>query len=104
MTETVKVTAQGVLVPRPLIAGWGDIQEVEIERRADAIIIKPKGQVTDQLHERVIREMKTAGLIEDLPWAHPPAVSREERARLGKALSKGKPLSEIVIEEREERA
>lgn len=104
MTETVKVTAQGVLVPRPLIEGWGDIQEVEIERRADAIIIKPKGQVTHQLHDRMIKEMKAAGLIEDLPWAHPPVISGKERARLAKTLSKGKPLSEIVVEEREDRA
>ncbi len=104
MTETVKVTAQGILVPRPLIEGWGDIQEVEIERRSDAIIIKPKGQHTDQLRERVIQEMKAAGLIEELPWAHPPVISGEERARLAKTLSRGKPLSEIIIEEREERA
>jgi hypothetical protein len=87
-----------------LIEGWGDIQEVEIERRADAIIIKPKGQYTDHLHERVIKEMKAAGLIEELPWAHPPVIPAEERARLAKTLSTGKPLSEIIIEEREDRA
>ena len=42
MTETVKVTSQGVLVPRSLIQAWGDIQEVEIEQRPDAIIIRPR--------------------------------------------------------------
>ena len=44
MTETVKATSRGVLVPRALIEAWGDIQEVEIEQHLDAIIIKPKGQ------------------------------------------------------------
>jgi len=29
----VKVTSQGVLVPRPLLAAWGDVGEVEIEQR-----------------------------------------------------------------------
>ena len=104
MTETVKVTSQGVLVSRSLIQAWGDIQEVEIEQRPDAIIIKPKGQLAVQLRERIISEMKAAGLIENLPWAPPPVVSAENRARLAKALSRGKPLSEIIIEEREDRA
>jgi len=48
--------------------------------------------------------MKAAGLIEDLPWAQPPAISPEERARLAERLSHGKPLSEIIIEDRENRA
>ena len=104
MTETVKVTAQGVLVPRPLIEGWGDIQEVEIERRSDAIIIKPKGPYADHVHQRIVEGMKAAGLVEDLPWAHPPVIPAEQRAHLARTLSKGKPLSEIVIEEREDRA
>jgi hypothetical protein len=100
----VKVTPQGVLVPRPLIAAWGDVQEVEIEQRSDAIIIKPKADRTDQLRAQIVSEMKAAGLIEDLPWAQPPVISSEERARLAKKLSQGKPLSEIIIENREDRA
>ena len=104
MTETVKVTSQGVLVPRPLIQAWGDIQEVEIEQRPDAIVIKPKGQPVVGPRDRIIEEMKAAGLIDELPWKPSPGVSAEERARLAKALSKGKPLSEIIIEDREDRA
>jgi hypothetical protein len=87
MTETIKVTVQGVLVPRPMIQAWGDVQEVEIEQRPDAIIIKPKGRPATELRERIIAEMKAAGLVEDLPW-----------------VGQGKPLSEIIIEEREDRA
>jgi hypothetical protein len=104
MTETVKVTSQGVLVPRPLIQAWGDIQEVEIEQRPDAIIIKPKGQPASQLREQIIAKMKAVGLIEDLRWTAPPVVSPEERTRLAKTLGQGKPLSETIIEEREDRA
>ena len=44
MTRTlaIKVTPQGVLVPRPLIAAWGDVEEVHIEQYADTIVIKSK--------------------------------------------------------------
>jgi hypothetical protein len=104
MTETVKVTAQGVIVPRPLIEEWGDIQEVEIEQHTDAIIIRPKGPTVNDLNERIVKEMKAAGLVEELSWSHPPVISTEQRARLAETLSQGKPLSEIVIEDREDRA
>ena len=104
MTETAKVTEEGVLVRRPLIEGWGDVQEVEIEQRPDAIIITPKGPAAAQLRDRIIEEMKAAGLVEDLPWTAPREVSEAERARLAATLSQGKPLSEIIIEEREDRA
>ncbi len=101
----VKVTPQGVLVPRPLITALGgDVEEVEIEQRSDAIIIKPKAKHAKQLRAQILREMKAAGLIEDLPWAQPPAISSEERVRLAKRLSHGKPLSELIIEDRESRA
>ena len=104
MTETVKVTSQGVLVPRPMIQAWGDIQEVEIEQRPDAIVITPKGTSSASLRERMLREMKAAGLVEELRGAPPPNVSAEERARLAKVLGRGRPLSEIIIEDREDRA
>ena len=48
--------------------------------------------------------MKAAGLVEELQWAPPPAVSAEERARLATKLSQGEPLSEIIIADRENRA
>ncbi len=102
MTKVIalKVTPQGVLVPLPFITAWGDVQEVEIEQRSNAVIIKPKANRASQLHAHIVDEMKAAGLIEDLPWAQPPVVSSEERARLAEKLSHGKPLSEIIIEDR----
>jgi len=100
----VKVTPQGVLVPRPLIAAWGDVEEVEIEQHPDAIVIKPKATRANQLPAQTVSEMKAMGLVEDLPWAQPPVISPQERARLAKRLSCGKPLSEIIIEDRQDRA
>jgi antitoxin component of MazEF toxin-antitoxin module len=100
----VKITSQGVLVPRPLLPAWDDVQEVEIEQRADAIIIRPKTRCPGRLHAHIVREMKAAGLVEELQWTLPPTVSAEERARLATKLSQGEPLSEIIIADRENRA
>ena len=58
----------------------------------------------DRLRAQIVSEMKAAGLVEELPWPQPPAVSLEERARLAKKLSRGKPLSEIITKDREDRA
>lgn len=100
----VKITAEGVLIPHPLLEDWGDIQEVEIEQRADALVVKPKADSSSRLHDRIIDEMKAAGLIEELPWTLPVAVSAEARAHLTGKLSQGRPLSELILEDREERA
>ena len=101
ITVVVKVTPQGLLVPHSLIAAWGNIKEVEIEQQPNAIIIKPKAKDLSQLRTQITNEMRAAGLIEDLPWEQPPVVPAEVRARLAKKLSHGKPLSEIIIEDRE---
>lgn len=95
-----KVTPRGVLVPRPLITAWGDVQEVEIEQHPNLIIIRPKDGGARQLRNQIVSEMKAAGLVQDLLWAQPSAISSEERARLAERLSYGKPLSEIIIEDR----
>jgi len=106
MTEaiTVKVTPKGMVVPYSLIRAWGDVEEVEIARRADAVIIKPKANHATRLPGRIVNEMKAAGLVEDLPWSQPPAVSPEQRACLAEKLSHGPPLSEMILEDREDRA
>ncbi len=103
-TIDMKVTSRGVLVPRPLLEPWGDVEEVEIEQREGAIIIKPKESQGGSAADRIVREMKTDGLVETLPWRRPTAVSPERRAELAETLSRGKPLSEVIIEDREERA
>jgi hypothetical protein len=99
-----RVTQRGVLVPRALIRAWGNIQEVEIEQRPDAVVIKPKAARAGDLRDQVVNKMEAAGLIEKLPWPQPPRVAAEVRARLAEKLSRGKPLSEIIMEDREEYA
>ena len=99
-----KVTSRGVLVPRPLLEPWGDVEEVQIEQHEDAIIIKPKASQDASTGNEIVRRMKTHGLVETLPWKKPPRVSQEERSELAEKLSRGKPLSEVIIEGREERA
>jgi hypothetical protein len=92
------------LVPYLLVRAWGDVQEVEIEQRSDALVIRPKINQDEQERQRIVSDMKAAGLIEDLPWSPPPVVSAEMRAHLAEKLSHGRPLSQIILEEREERA
>jgi hypothetical protein len=99
-----KVTARGVLVPRALIAAWGDVREVEIEKHADTVVIRPRPAEAAPWRGQVIGKMKAAGLIEEMPWPEPPVVSPEARARLAAKLSHGKPLSELIQEDREEYA
>ena len=99
-----KVTPRGVLVPRALIAAWGDAREVEIEKHADTVVIRPRPAEAAPWRGQVIGKMKAAGLIEEMPWPEPPVVSPEARARLAAKLSHGKPLSELIQEDREEYA
>ncbi|MBN1887036.1 MAG: hypothetical protein JW850_03565 [Thermoflexales bacterium] len=103
-TIAIPVTSQGVLVPRSLMVGWGSVEEVEAERHSGVVIIRPKVACADPARAQIISKMKAAGLIEELPWSRPPYVSPEERARLAKKLSDGKPLSEMIIEERRDPA
>ena len=53
---------------------------------------------------RVLRLLAEAGVIINKPYeaAPPSLLSDEERASLGRRFAVGKPLSEMIIEEREE--
>lgn len=101
----VKVTREGVLVPRLLVRAWGDIQEVEIEQHNDALVIRPKADQDEngQARQRLLHEMRIAGMVQDLPWAQPADISAKARARLANKMSRGQPLSQVILEEREER-
>lgn len=68
----------------------------EIDREP---VVKPKADL-GLLHDRIVDEMKAAGLIEELPWEAPVEVSAEVRACLTERLSHGRPLSELIIEDR----
>jgi hypothetical protein len=95
---TVRLTEDGLLVPRAMLQDW---EEIEIVQRSTYLIIKPRQQ--NGQREQLIQEMKEAGLIVELHGQRPSVVTPQERAALAQRLSKGRPLSEIVIEERAER-
>lgn len=102
---SAKVTPRGVLVPHTLIAAWGNVREVEIEKHADTVVIRPRlAETAAARRNQVIAKMKAVGLIEELPWPEPTGVSPEDRARLAEKLSQGRPLSELIMEDREEYA
>jgi hypothetical protein len=96
----VNVTPEGVVLSHPLLEAWGDAPELEIEQVADALVIRLKTERT-QVNDQIVSAMKAVGLIEDLPWTQPPVISGEERARLAEKLGRGRPLSELILEERE---
>lgn len=56
--------------------------------------------MTDTEHQQLIAAMQAAGLIIDLPWPQPPAVSAAERERLAAILAAAGPLSSEIIADR----
>ncbi len=102
-TIDVKVTQRGVLIPRRMVTAWGDVKEVEIEQRADVIIIKPKYAAAPQ-RERIVQELRVAGLVEEMPWADLAPPPPETRAYLIGRLSQGGALSQHILADRDENA
>jgi virulence-associated protein VagC len=97
-TIAVQMTPQGLLIPR---AALGDWDEVEVWRENQRIIIQPQASSPAQERELVIQALRQDGLLVEIvgePLS--PPVTPEERVELAKKLSVGRPLSEIVIEER----
>jgi membrane protein involved in colicin uptake len=112
MSHVIRVTSKGVLVPRYLLSDWGNIKEVHVEQCADHIVIKPGAvhagdqravsQRADSQRAEILDKMKAEGLIEEVEWSHVQVVSSQDRARLAQKLSQGKPLSQIILEDRED--
>ncbi len=101
---TARMTSQGLLIPRTAISEWLG-QEIEVIKDQERIIIRPRTTPRTE-RERVLQVLETAGLLlppEPLPPSHTP-VSLEEQAELARKFSVGHPLSEIIIEERADRA
>lgn len=103
-TIATQVIPQGLLVPRAALGEWLE-RGVEAIKEREQIIIRPRPAETDE-REEVIRILEEAGLLlppEPLPVSH-ITVSSKKRAELGRKFSVGRPLSEIIIEDREDRA
>lgn len=101
VSVAVQMVPQGVLVPRSAVSEWLE-QGIEAIKDGGRIIIRPRSSEAERL--RVIQILDEAGLLVQPDWevASPP-VSDAELAELSDKFSVGRPLSEIVIEERNER-
>ena len=103
-TITTQMTPQGLLVPRSALGEWLE-RGVEVVKEKERIVIRPRPVTLDE-REEVIRILEEAGLLlppEPLPASHVP-ISVEKRAELGRKFSVGHPLSELIIEDRKDRA
>ena len=97
-TLAVQMTPQGLLIPRAAFQDWGEVEVLQEKRR---IIVQPQTLPPTQERELVIRALRQDGLLVEMAGEPlSPPVTPEERAELAKKLSAGRPLSEIVIEER----
>ena len=99
-----QMTSQGLLIPRTAIREWLG-QDIEVIKDEERIIIRPRLTPRTE-RERVLQILEASGLLlppEPLPSSH-TSVSLEEQAELARKFSVGQPLSEIIIQERADRA
>ncbi|MGE0131792.1 MAG: antitoxin AF2212-like protein [Blastocatellales bacterium] len=101
MSQTITaIYANGVLHPvTPL--DLPEQAQVEIELKQ---VAAPETERLDE-RSRIHQALVAAGLALEHPVNPQPAapLSAEERERIGRVFATGKPLSEIIIEEREGR-
>jgi hypothetical protein len=99
-----QMTSAGLLIPRAALYDWQD-KDIEVVRDGRRIIIQPKSEAVQE-RERVLDALETAGLLlpkDMLPPGH-RLVTPDERTELGRKFNEGRPLYEIVIEDRDDRA
>jgi hypothetical protein len=99
-----QMVPQGLLVPRSALGEWLE-RGVDVVKEKERIIIRPRPAMLDE-REDAVRILEEAGLLlppETLPASHVP-ISDAKRAELSRKFSAGRPLSELVIEDREDRA
>ena len=97
-----QMVPQGLLVPRSALGEWLE-RGVDVVKEKERIVIRPRPVKSDERDE-AIRILEEAGLLlppEPLPASHVP-ISDEKRAELSRKFSVGRPLSQIIMEERAE--
>jgi hypothetical protein len=96
--NVVKVTDEGLFIPHEAFESFG---EIEVVRTPDSIIIQPKYKS----RQEILQVLQKTGLLLNRQQVLFPqrSVSPDEQAELAHKFSAGRPLSEIIIEEREER-
>jgi hypothetical protein len=100
MQITAEITPQGLLIPLSVIQAWLE-RGIDVLQTDEKIIIQPK-PLSER--ERIARILTQAGLrlVQfDEPGSY-SKISEKKRAELIRKFSIGRPLSEIVIEEREQ--
>jgi hypothetical protein len=98
VADGVRVTEKGLFIPHEAYESFG---EIEVVRTPNSIIIQPKSPSP----QRIIRLLQQTGLLLNREQLLQPerVISPEERANLAHKFGTGRPLSEIIIEERDER-
>lgn len=98
IADVVKVTPKGVFIPRAAYENFG---EIEVVRTSESIVIQPKSQSPDQ----IVELLQQTGLLLTHKQTPPSgrAISPKERTELAQKFGAGRPLSESIVEEREER-
>jgi hypothetical protein len=97
IAELVKETKNGLFISREAYANFG---EIEIMRTDNSIIIRPRTQSP----QGIIQILQQTDLLmdqRDLPVPE-AVVTQDDRVKLAKRFSNGRPLSEIIIENRDE--
>ena len=97
----VRMTARGLLLSYPMLQDW---EEIEIIAETRRIIIRPRISSSSE-RRQVLQTLESCGFLpsaEPLPADYAP-LSAVEQVELAQVFSVGKPLSTIIIEEREER-
>ena len=92
----IQVTPQGILIPRAALNDLGAVREKE------TIVIRPRAK-SDDGRTQVRELLRSTGLLYDPAWETPGPVSEVERLRLARILARSKPLSEIIVADRDDR-
>jgi hypothetical protein len=94
-----EVTPQGLLIPRSALQEWLE-QEIEVIKEQQRIIIQPKSAPRTE-RERVLQILEATGLLlpPESPLDHKP-LSARQLDDLAQKFAAGRPLSEIIIEDR----
>ncbi len=100
-TIAVQVTPREILIPRAAIPDWG---EIEVTHTRQHVVLRPKTRSPEQERELAIQALREDGLLYE-PGGAPdaPIISDKERLELAHRLGQAGPLSEIIIEERQDR-
>jgi hypothetical protein len=103
-TIATQMTPRGLLIPRAAIQEWVQV-ELEAVKDETGILIRPKVMSPQQERALDMQILEKAGLLLPIESSPTPitSISVERQAELAHKFSVGKPLSEIIIEERGDR-